>query len=47
LQDFSDAEWELMDEVLDRAVAALETWLVEGIDVAMDRYNQRPEESTP
>lgn len=47
LQDFSDAEWELVDEVLDRAVKAIETWLVEGIDVAMDTYNQRPTENSP
>lgn len=41
LQDFSAEEEPLLEETLERAVAAIETWLREGIQVAMDRYNQR------
>ena len=41
LQDFSAEEEPLLEETLERAVAAIETWLREGITVAMDRYNQR------
>ena len=41
LQDFSAEEEPLLEETLERAVAAIETWLREGIKVAMDRYNQR------
>ncbi len=39
LQDFSPEEEAIIEEVLERAVAAIETWLVEGIDEAMTRFN--------
>jgi len=42
LQDFSAGETPLIEEALERAVLAIETWLSEGIERAMDRYNQRP-----
>ncbi|MFQ6100563.1 MAG: aminoacyl-tRNA hydrolase [Anaerolineae bacterium] len=40
LQDFSAEEEPLLEETLERAVAAIETWLREGIEVAMSRYNR-------
>jgi len=40
LQDFSTEEETLLDEVLERAVAAIETWLTEGIEAAMGRYSR-------
>ena len=40
LQDFSAAEAVLIDEVLDQAVAAIKTWLVAGIDMAMTHHNR-------
>ncbi len=40
LQDFSDDEEPLVEEALEQAVAAIETWLVEGIDEAMTRFNR-------
>ncbi|HHS97081.1 MAG TPA: aminoacyl-tRNA hydrolase [Chloroflexi bacterium] len=39
LQDFSPEEEAVVEEVLERAVAAVETWLAEGIDEAMSRFN--------
>jgi len=42
LQDFSAQERPLLEETLERAVAAIETWLMEGIETAMNRYNQSP-----
>jgi PTH1 family peptidyl-tRNA hydrolase len=42
LQDFSADEKPLLEETLERAVAAIQTWLREGIEEAMGRYNQRP-----
>ncbi len=39
LQDFSTEEEPLVEEVLEETVAAIETWLGEGIEVAMSRYN--------
>jgi PTH1 family peptidyl-tRNA hydrolase len=39
LQDFSTDEEPLLEETLERAVAAIETWLCDGIEVAMNRYN--------
>ena len=44
LQDFSADERPLLEETLERAVAAVETWLRQGVEVAMDRYNRRPGE---
>ncbi len=40
LQDFSVEEQPLVDEALARAVAAVETWLREGIVMAMSRHNR-------
>jgi PTH1 family peptidyl-tRNA hydrolase len=40
LQDFSSDEEPLVEEALEQAVAAIETWLAEGIDEAMSRYNR-------
>ncbi len=39
LQDFSDQEAEIMGQVLERAVEFVSAWLLEGIDVAMTRFN--------
>jgi len=45
LQDFSVEEEPLVEEVLGRAVGAIETWLTEGIEEAMARYNRRGAEA--
>ena len=39
LQDFSVEEVALLEDTLERAVAAIETWLCEGVEAAMSRYN--------
>jgi PTH1 family peptidyl-tRNA hydrolase len=39
LQKFSKGEEAIRDEMLDAAVSAVETWLVEGIEQAMSRHN--------
>lgn len=44
LQDFSADEEPLRGEALERAVMAIETWLREGIEAAMEQYNRRPGE---
>ena len=41
LQDFPAEEELLLADVLTRAVDAIETWLSEGVEVAMNRHNQR------
>jgi PTH1 family peptidyl-tRNA hydrolase len=41
LQDFSAEEEPLLEETLERAAAAVEAWLREGVEVAMSQYNQR------
>jgi PTH1 family peptidyl-tRNA hydrolase len=43
LQDFSADENLLVAETLDRAAAAVETWLVEGAEMAMSRHNSGPD----
>lgn len=43
LQDFSADEKLLVVETLDRAMAAVETWLVEGAEMAMSRHNSGPD----
>ncbi len=43
LQNFSAEEEPQVEEALERAVAAIETWLCEGIEVAMSRYNRGSE----
>ena len=40
LQDFSEEEALLLEETLERAVAAIEAWLCDGVETAMSRYNQ-------
>lgn len=45
LQPFSDDEASCLTETIDRAVAAVECWLAEGIGTAMDRFN-RPSPET-
>jgi PTH1 family peptidyl-tRNA hydrolase len=42
VQDVSGEEAILYDRVLDRAVGAIETWLDEGIERAMDQHNHGP-----
>lgn len=42
LQDFSEDEWAEMQEVYARAVAAVESFIVDGIKEAMNRFNARP-----
>jgi len=39
LQNFGKDEWEVMQIAFDTAVDALETWLTDGIQLAMSRYN--------
>jgi len=43
LQDFSHDEEILLARTLDQATAAIETWLVDGVDEAMTRYNRSVE----
>jgi PTH1 family peptidyl-tRNA hydrolase len=40
LQDFTIEEKLLLEETLEHAVAAIEVWLSEGVEVAMNRYNR-------
>jgi PTH1 family peptidyl-tRNA hydrolase len=42
LQGFSPDEKLLAEEVIARAVTAIETWLVEGVEMAMSRHNSGP-----
>jgi PTH1 family peptidyl-tRNA hydrolase len=42
LRDFSDEEQELLDDLWGRAVVAIETWLAEGVEMAMNRHNSGP-----
>jgi PTH1 family peptidyl-tRNA hydrolase len=39
LHDFTKEELPLLRETLDRAASAIETWLSDGIELAMSRYN--------
>ena len=41
LQDFAKDELPLVDEVLETAVSAVETFLSEGINMAMNKYNTK------
>ena len=41
LRDFSSKEQPSLEDALDRAVGAIEVWLTEGIEAAMNCYNQR------
>lgn len=49
LQDFDAAERERIEEVYERVVAAVETFISDGIIETMNRFNARPQvdESTP
>ncbi|MCI0398290.1 MAG: aminoacyl-tRNA hydrolase [Chloroflexi bacterium] len=42
LQDFAKEELPLAGELIDQAIQAIETFLVEGIDRAMTRHNRQP-----
>jgi PTH1 family peptidyl-tRNA hydrolase len=42
LQDYSADEWQEMVEVYDRAVGAIESFIVDGVKEAMNRFNARP-----
>jgi len=44
LQDFSVEDQPLVEDMLERAVTAVETWLCEGIEAAMSRHNRGLEE---
>lgn len=44
LQDFSEREEALLERTLEQARAAIETWLEEGVDEAMSRYNRSVED---
>jgi PTH1 family peptidyl-tRNA hydrolase len=44
LQDFSVEDQPLVQDMLERAVTAVETWLREGIEAAMSRHNRGLEE---
>jgi PTH1 family peptidyl-tRNA hydrolase len=41
LQDFSEDEESLLEDRLEQAVSAVETWVRQGVEVAMTRYNRR------
>ncbi|HLV43343.1 MAG TPA: aminoacyl-tRNA hydrolase [Aggregatilineales bacterium] len=43
LQDFGADELPVIREAVDRAADALETWLRDGLDLAMSRFNGPPE----
>ena len=40
LQDFSNEEAILLERTLDQATAAVEAWLIDGVDEAMSHYNR-------
>lgn len=42
LQNFSKAELEILDKVLDKGIDALESIIVEGLEKAMNLYNRKP-----
>lgn len=39
LQDFQKEELPLVEEIIERSVSAIETYLIDGIDIAMTRFN--------
>ena len=43
LEPFQDSEQERVRQVIERAADACETWVKDGIRVAMDRYNNAPQ----
>ena len=40
LQKFSGSERSVMESCVDRAASAIECWVCQGVDVAMNQYNQ-------
>lgn len=40
LQDFSPEEEPVVEEAIERAIAAIQAWLVEGLERAMSEYNR-------
>ena len=42
LQSFGKDEEIVRDEMIDAGIAAIETWLTDGIELAMSRYNSKP-----
>jgi PTH1 family peptidyl-tRNA hydrolase len=44
LSRFSKKERPVVDETIGTACEALETFVIEGIDAAMNRFNRSPEE---
>jgi peptidyl-tRNA hydrolase len=42
LHDFDPPQQELLPQVLDRAVQAMRTFVLEGIEPAMTMFNERP-----
>jgi PTH1 family peptidyl-tRNA hydrolase len=44
LQDFKEAEAEIMDVTLDKAVEAIETFVKEGLNAAMNKFNGKPDD---
>jgi PTH1 family peptidyl-tRNA hydrolase len=47
LQPFVEEDQALVNDALERAAAAIECWLVDGIVVAMDRFNRPPDLPSP
>ena len=39
LGDFASKEWEIMHDVIDLAVSAIEMWVKDGVDAAMAQFN--------
>ena len=39
LQNFSDGEASIVDEMINQAVAAIQVFLNDGIEIAMTRFN--------
>ncbi|HKZ71180.1 MAG TPA: aminoacyl-tRNA hydrolase, partial [Anaerolineales bacterium] len=44
LQDFKEADGEIMDMTLDKAVEAIETFVKEGLNAAMNKFNGNPDD---
>jgi peptidyl-tRNA hydrolase, PTH1 family len=47
LEPFGRAEQQVLEESIDRAVAAIRVWLTEGIDAAMRLANRKPSSPDP
>lgn len=47
LRDFPKGDEVLLERTLEQATAAIETWLVEGVDQAMSQYNRSVEDGPP